>query len=409
MYPTPFARLVTFLVPPLRVAALSRFGLLGITGVIVAAAIGFDALFRDGRDSPRTCPRIAIVAAVVICATVGVFLWAQHDLLANGRQWRFTVQSTGRAAVLLAFATIVVFIASRVRHPWVVVLPVTLLIVDLTAFANGFHALIPREQTFPKVPELEILQADDGLFRVAGWRDTLMPNTALVYRLRDFRSYDGVGLRDYDDFLDIGFFGSGITHKLVSLSTPHLIDFLNIKYVLTPPDVTLPDDRFRLLKDGETRVYLNMRVQPRAFLVDAYTVLQGNEARRAIRDRIDLTRTVVLDRPLDADQQPDVRKSDPGVVDVRRYSDHSIALVTRAEGRRLLVISDVYFPGWIATVDGAPVPVHRANYAFRAVSVPAGEHVVEFSYRPASVRYGGYASLAGLVVVVVLLMRRGRG
>jgi uncharacterized membrane protein YfhO len=67
------------------------------------------------------------------------------------------------------------------------------------------------------------------------------------------------------------------------------------------------------------------------------------------------------------------------------------------------VLSDVYYPGWVATVDGVETPIHRTNYAFRSVSVPAGDHIVTFTYRPASFRYGIYGSVAGLVICRVLL------
>jgi uncharacterized membrane protein YfhO len=63
----------------------------------------------------------------------------------------------------------------------------------------------------------------------------------------------------------------------------------------------------------------------------------------------------------------------------------------------------VYYPGWAATVDGAAAPIYRTNYAFRGVSVPAGEHTVDFRYRPASVRYGAYASMTSIGIVVLLV------
>jgi len=58
----------------------------------------------------------------------------------------------------------------------------------------------------------------------------------------------------------------------------------------------------------------------------------------------------------------------------------------------VLVVADTDYPGWEATIDGKEVPILRANVAFRAVEVPAGEHVVEFRFRPASARHGLIAS-----------------
>ena len=65
-----------------------------------------------------------------------------------------------------------------------------------------------------------------------------------------------------------------------------------------------------------------------------------------------------------------------------------------------LVLADTWYPGWEAAVDGETVPLLRANYAFRAVYLEAGEHTVEMVYRPLSVRVGGWVSLVALTVLV---------
>jgi uncharacterized membrane protein YfhO len=65
-----------------------------------------------------------------------------------------------------------------------------------------------------------------------------------------------------------------------------------------------------------------------------------------------------------------------------------------------LILDDTYYPGWKATVDGHDAPIHPANVAFRAVSVPAGDHTVRFSYEPASVRIGVLLSLLGIATLI---------
>src|SRR5262249_22213384 len=65
------------------------------------------------------------------------------------------------------------------------------------------------------------------------------------------------------------------------------------------------------------------------------------------------------------------------------------------------VLTDSYFPGWLAQIDGNDVPLYRADYDFRAVVVPAGEHTVRFKYSPLSFRVGGITSLvAGMLVLL---------
>jgi len=61
-------------------------------------------------------------------------------------------------------------------------------------------------------------------------------------------------------------------------------------------------------------------------------------------------------------------------------------VTTPVEG--YLVVSDMFYPGWVVTVDGEPRPVLQANYCFRAVRVEAGEHRVRFEFRPRSWTWG---------------------
>jgi hypothetical protein len=81
-----------------------------------------------------------------------------------------------------------------------------------------------------------------------------------------------------------------------------------------------------------------------------------------------------------------------------------VRIAVRAAADSLLVLSDSWFPGWVATVDGAEVPIERANILFRAVLVPAGEHVVEFRYQPRSLQVGAMVSAASILMSVVLLV-----
>jgi uncharacterized membrane protein YfhO len=66
------------------------------------------------------------------------------------------------------------------------------------------------------------------------------------------------------------------------------------------------------------------------------------------------------------------------------------------------------YPGWRARVDGRPQDIYRADYGLRAVPLPAGEHVIEFIYRPVSFDVGGAISIGVLAVVIVLMLVPGR-
>jgi len=99
----------------------------------------------------------------------------------------------------------------------------------------------------------------------------------------------------------------------------------------------------------------------------------------------------------------DTRPGDEGagMARVLSYQDRRVLCEVDARKPGYLVLLDSYYPGWQAYVDGKEAQILRANYAFRAVEVPAGKHRVEFSYRPLSFYAGLALSCMGLLFGIV--------
>ena len=77
---------------------------------------------------------------------------------------------------------------------------------------------------------------------------------------------------------------------------------------------------------------------------------------------------------------------------------------TSAATPSFLVTSDVYYPGWSATIDGQKAQLYRADYAFRGVAVPTGHHVVKFKYRPRRFLLGAGLSLASVALLAAVAL-----
>jgi hypothetical protein len=193
--------------------------------------------------------------------------------------------------------------------------------------------------------------------------------------------------------------------------------------------------KYRLVyRDNQIRIFENLGAMPRAFVVpEARIVPPGYSVLTQMLDGpFDPRLTALIeadpgDAPTDlGGLAPGPRSSTvkaapapggpplpspraaPGGATVVSYGDDSVVIRTAADYDGVLVLTDSSYPGWVANVDGRPTPIYRANYLFRGVPVPAGEHVVTFSFRPWSVVLGAIISLltsfAVLIIPVVLAL-----
>jgi uncharacterized membrane protein YfhO len=94
-----------------------------------------------------------------------------------------------------------------------------------------------------------------------------------------------------------------------------------------------------------------------------------------------------------------------GTAVITEYRPGQVGIRTEADSAKLLFLSDAYSGGWKAFIDGNETEILRADYVFRAVSVPPGTHTVIFRYHPDSFRFGAYLSLASLIVTGLVFFR----
>jgi hypothetical protein len=113
----------------------------------------------------------------------------------------------------------------------------------------------------------------------------------------------------------------------------------------------------------------------------------------------DPTREVIL---MDGPGPPPVTGNElPGHARIARESGSEILIDADAPANGYLVLSDQYYPGWRADIDGVPTPIYRANVSVRAVALPAGRHTVRFVYHPSSFFLGVAISLMALCSLFV--------
>ena len=177
---------------------------------------------------------------------------------------------------------------------------------------------------------------------------------------------------------------------------------------LTEPAPSVPEKKERwqqVSQLGNVMIFENHRVLPRAWLATEAMVLKEPVMLEVIRSaRLpdgktwDPARTALLESPTGF-------KSDAAdtsaKVEVTSYEPHRVAMKAKSSVPSILVLSENHYPGWRAYVNGSPVETLRVNYNLRGVMLAAGEHEVEFLYRPKSVIVGFGISLFTILGLVL--------
>jgi hypothetical protein len=232
----------------------------------------------------------------------------------------------------------------------------------------------------------------------------------MVFGVEDVNGFNSLQSRRYTDFLfgpEISDVSYGLLKdaRLLRPESP-ILNALNVRFVLTAPNAPEPvGPTFRRVYDNpRVGVFENLAAYPRAYFAD--TVRIENDPRTVLRtvtaDGFDGRRLALLETTEPFALAP---AGGPASVVITQRGANRMALTTDTTAPRLLVLSEMYYPGWRATVDGAETAIYQTNYLFRGIVVPAGRHQVEFAYRPASVAIGAAISFAALVLCGALAWR----
>ncbi len=159
---------------------------------------------------------------------------------------------------------------------------------------------------------------------------------------------------------------------------------------------------WRIVSQTETDIiYENQRAMPRTWLVAETMPLTAEQILTAIRTsklpdgRIYAPRQMALVEDPKALIVP-VTLQPLDRADIIKIEPTHVQIQTQTIAPRFLVLSDVFYPGWLATIDGKPTKIFQTNYVQRGVQVPSGKHLVEYRFEPMSFKLGAGITLSAL-------------
>lgn len=377
--------------------------------------------------SPLILIMLILWAVVLVLPKLNLFGW-ENNLSISFHNLIYSTIITAITSILL----LSIFINRKIKHAIIICL-LLLSIFDLWRFFQKFNPFSPIAFTFPQVSVFEFIKKNNGINRFWGYGSAAIEaNFATQYSILSSDGYDPLYPRSYGEFIQSSgdgkivteftdrtrsdaFIASGYGEK--DLPENHfrmkVMDLLGVKYVLDrfengSTQKTYPDSEFSLIYDkGGWKIFENKKALPRLFLASDYKIFSGKEefSTSFFDNNFDLSKTILLEeRPIGLEAGEDSKLNDIRLIS---YLPNEINVNVNTDSSKLLFLSDTYYPGWKAYVDGKETKIYRADYAFRAAVVPAGRHIVKFLYDPLSFKLGYITSLlsAGLLAVLLLTIK----
>ncbi len=353
----------------------SRFLYLADFAISVLAAFGLDALFRGAHgksmDSLRTAFKWiagASAAALVYPVVLGksdMNPWISLSLLFIICSWiLFEFITRGRRAN-----------GSRI-------LVLGFILFDLSAFdwsaANRITAASRNADEMARLLScrgaVDFLRSRPGPFRVQIAVDHA-PNIGDLFGIQETM-------------------GAGVTiqmdYQKISLHT----DLLNTRYTLKAASAKEPG---AVYQDSFWKIYENPGAYPRAWLVHETAVEPDKEKLPGRLDTIDLHQTALMEKALlpTLDASPAIETE--GAV-VRNSRQDRVELDVHAGRRGLVVLSELYYPGWKATINGGQAKILKVDGALRGIVVPPGDSQIVLRYAPTLFFVAAALSIAAFLV-----------
>jgi len=358
--------------------------------VSILAGLGVAAVQQRWQLSSRA--RQTGAAIVIICwglaveALVARVIFPQADLDAL-TQWAFFL------AILATLNWLLFRAAASGWRAWPAAM-VALIFFDLfSVSAKTNWEPVPAGQRNLLSDLVPIVQSDGGLYRVDG-RVGLGENYGSLIGLQDIRGTSPLRLKTLQNYL--------------SLPQYRMHQLLSVKYVFTDwTELEVPSTIKAETTIGSARATLRELddPMPRAWMTHEFRIVSNDfDAIKLLADQNFDPRLTVL---LAVDPNLTPLQAPPSYeVAVVSYAPEKITINVSSTQDGVLVISELDYPGWIATVNSKETPILRADGALRAVALKAGEHQVELVFRPLSVALGAGISLIALFVTIGLFFVR---
>jgi hypothetical protein len=290
-----------------------------------------------------------------------------------------------------------------------------LLFLDLFRFGHKFLPFTPKDYFYPQAAVLNFLQEKSkNLKRFYGPIEPELPAYLQIYSLE---TYNPLYPKNYAEF--ISFFNN--TKELdrnrvlvdpLSKDIKRLFDLSSTSVFVIRKDYfgadwSFPVEKYeksfqKIWENDDFIVFENLDALPRFSLFYNFKIIKEKEDVLTVLKKedksFDFKNTLILEKDLNLKLEKGT-----GSAKLLQNNVNNLSFKVKTNKKALLLLTDNYYPGWLAKINNKPAEIYKTNFTFRSVLVPQGESVVEFSYQPQVLYIGVLIALLSLLVSIILL------
>ena len=341
-----------------------------------------------------------------------------HTILANISDMRAAMVSSDAwrsvIIILIGFALLFAYKLKKLRADYMIAALLVLCLVDMWQVDKRYlndEMFVPKsERDMPQQPtatDIEINKDKSLDYRVLNFASNTFNENETSYFHKSIGGYHPAKLRRYQEMVDAYIVPEmqkamqaiaakgGNMQQVDGVKLFPVLNMLNTKYFIFP------------LQGGATIPLKNIYAQGNGWFVDKIDYVADANAEYAEVGKIDVRHEAVADKQFEAVLGQAKSNDSTATVKLDKYEPNNLQYTVNSKNGGIVVFSEIYYPGWKATVDGQSVELGRVNYILRAVNVKPGKHIVVLDFHPTSI--STTETIAYISIVILLLAIVGAG
>lgn len=312
--------------------------------------------------------------------------------------------------IIIGVAMLLLFKAQKIKAIYLIVGISALCLIDLWQVDKRYlndEMFVPKsERDTPQqatATDLQILKDKSLSYRVLNFASGAFNENNTSYFHKSIGGYHPAKLRRYQEMIDkyiapemqtamqaIANKG-GVMSEIDGRKLFPILNMLNAKYFIVP------------LQGNATTSIQNPYAQGNGWFVDKLTYVADANAEYAGVGKIDVSHEAVADKKFEPILGQTQTNDSTARVVLTKYEPNSLTYTINSAKGGVVVFSEIYYPGWTATIDGQPAELGRVNYILRALNVKAGKHEVVLDFHPSSISTTETIAYVALVALLLAI------